>query len=104
MFAKGDCVKLEFRDEQSGEAEWMWVRVDNDDPAMRVAFGTLDSEPIACTDLRLGQQLAVSCDNIRDHRTPASFNPVQDTICRSSSRSASATIPGQDDHPPKAKT
>ncbi len=76
MYASGDYVKVEFRDERSGEAEWMWVRVDLDDPARRVVFGTLDSEPIVMTDVRLGQQLAVSYDNIRDHRTPASFKPL----------------------------
>jgi uncharacterized protein YegJ (DUF2314 family) len=76
MYAKGDYVKVEFRDDQSGESEWMWVRVDSDDPNARVVFGTLDSEPIVMTDLRLGQELAVSYDNIRDHRTPASFKPV----------------------------
>lgn len=76
MYAKGDYVKVEFRDEQSGEVEWMWVKVESDDPAFRIVFGALDSEPIVCTDLRLGQQLAVSYDNIRDHRTPTSFKPT----------------------------
>ena len=76
MYAPGDYLKVEFQDEQAGESEWMWVRVSADDPAHRVAFGVLDSEPLAMTDLHLGQELAVSYDNIRDHRTPASFNPV----------------------------
>jgi len=76
MYAPGDYPKVEFRDEQSGEVEWMWVKVERDDPALRVVFGMLDSEPIVCTDLRLGQELAVGYDNIRDHRTPASFKPV----------------------------
>ena len=76
MYARGDYLKVEFQDEQSGESEWMWVRVESADPTLRVVFGTLDSEPIVCTDLRMGQQLAVSYDNIRDHRTPESFNPI----------------------------
>lgn len=76
MYAPGDYLKVELRDEQTGEAEWMWVRVESDDPALRVVFGTLDSESVVCAALRLGQQLAVSYDNIRDHRTTASFNPV----------------------------
>ncbi len=29
-----------------------------------------------CTALRLGMRFAVSCDNIREHRTPALFNRV----------------------------
>lgn len=76
MYAKGDYIKVEFKDERSGESEWMWVRVDSDDPENRIVFGTLDNEPIASTDLRLGMELAVSYDNIRDHRTSASFNQV----------------------------
>lgn len=75
-YAAGDYVKVEFRDEHSGESEWMWLRFQRDDPAQRIVFGTLDSEPIVCTDLRLGAQLAVSYDNIREHRTPSSFKPV----------------------------
>jgi hypothetical protein len=46
------------------------VRVDSDDPDHRVVFGTLESDPVVMTDLRLGQELAVSYDNIKDHRTP----------------------------------
>jgi uncharacterized protein YegJ (DUF2314 family) len=75
MYNTGDYIKVEFRDTHSGQSEWMWVRVDSDDPARRIVFGTLDSQPILCEDLRLGQQLAVSYDNIRDHRTRASFKP-----------------------------
>jgi hypothetical protein len=75
-YAAGDYLKVEFRDEQSGESEWMWVRVQRDDPGMRIVFGVLDSEPIVMTDLRLGTELAVSYDNIREHRRPASFNPI----------------------------
>lgn len=76
VYAAGDYIKAEFRNEEAGESEWMWVRIHNDDPNLRVVFGTLDSEPIVCTDLRLGMQLAVSYDNIREHRTAISFNPV----------------------------
>lgn len=76
MYAAGDYIKAEFRDDGTGESEWMWVRVESEDAGLRVVFGTLDSEPIVCSTLRLGQQLAVSYDNIRDHRTPASLDPV----------------------------
>ena len=41
-----------------------------------MVFGTFDSEPIVMAELRLGQELAVSYDNIREHRTPASFKPT----------------------------
>lgn len=73
-YAPGDFVKVEFRDEQSGEAEWMWVRVEAADDARRIVFGWLDSEPIVLTeDFHLGQHLAVSYDNIRDHAKAADF-------------------------------
>ena len=54
----------------------MWVRVESADATLRVVLGTLDSEPIVCTNLRMGQQLAVSYDNIREHRTAESFDPI----------------------------
>jgi uncharacterized protein YegJ (DUF2314 family) len=55
--------------DQSGESEWMWLLVDHSHDGQRLVFGKLDSEPVAITDMRLGQELAVSYDNIRDHHT-----------------------------------
>ena len=75
-YAAGDFVKVEFPDPASGSSEWMWVRVDGDNPAQRVIFGILDSQPMLCSDLRLGQKLAISYDSIREHRTAASFDAV----------------------------
>ena len=75
-YQPGDYVKAEFRDEQTGESEWMWVKVSSSNDALRVLFGQLDSEPVVMTELTLGAELAVSYDNIRDHRTPQSFKPV----------------------------
>jgi hypothetical protein len=46
MYAPGDYIKAEFRDDRSGEVEWMWVRVESNDPEKRVVFGTLDNEPL----------------------------------------------------------
>jgi uncharacterized protein YegJ (DUF2314 family) len=67
-YAKGDHVKIEVVNEKSGESEWMWLSVDDSDDQRRLVFGKLDSEPIVNTDMRLGQELAVSYDKIRDHR------------------------------------
>ena len=67
-YSKGEHVKIEVVNERSGEREWMWLLVDRSDDNARLVFGTLDSEPIAITDMRLGQELAVSYDNVRDHR------------------------------------
>jgi hypothetical protein len=31
-------------------------------------FGKLDSQPVVATDMRVGQELAVSYEKVRDHR------------------------------------
>lgn len=67
-YSKGEHVKIEVVNENSGEREWMWLLVEHSDDRDRLVFGRLDSEPIAITNMHLGQELAVSYDNIRDHR------------------------------------
>ena len=67
-YSKGDHVKIEVVNEHSGESEWMWLLVERCDDDNRLVFGKLDSQPIVMNDMRLGQDLAVSYDNIRDHR------------------------------------
>jgi len=70
----GDYVKFEMKDEKTGESEWMWLRIDYCDESTRLAFGWLDSEPVVFpNDLKLGQHLAVSYDNIREHRKANQF-------------------------------
>jgi hypothetical protein len=69
----GDYIKAEFKDDQTGESEWMWVKVQGSDDQLRVVFGELDNEPITLQDLCLGMQLAVSYDNVREHRSASSF-------------------------------
>jgi uncharacterized protein YegJ (DUF2314 family) len=73
MFESGDYVKVEFKDEETGESEWMWVRVERSDDVNRILFGTLDNEPAVMTGLRLGMELAVSYDNVREHMKSSSF-------------------------------
>ncbi len=68
-YAKGDYVKAEFTDDERRESEWMWVLVNDSEDEARVVFGRLDSQPVVCTGLRLRQQLAVSYDLIREHRS-----------------------------------
>jgi uncharacterized protein YegJ (DUF2314 family) len=67
-YSKGDHVKIEVVNEHSGESEWMWMLVERSDDHDRLVFGKLDSQPIVVTDMHLGQELAVSYDNIREHR------------------------------------
>jgi uncharacterized protein YegJ (DUF2314 family) len=73
-YQPGDYVKVEFQDERSGQPEWMWVKVDSVDDGQRLIFGRLDNEPLVNTDLRLGQELAVSYDRIREHMKAAAFD------------------------------
>lgn len=68
IYQPGDHVKVEFADDSSGESEWMWVQVESSDDESRIIFGRLDSEPILHAGLKVGQELAVSYDKIRDHR------------------------------------
>ncbi len=67
-YQSGDDVKFEVADEQSGESEWLWLSVERSDDESRMVFGTLDSQPVVMTDMRLGQALAISYDKVRDHR------------------------------------
>jgi len=67
-YQRGDHVKVEIADECLGECEWIWIEVDHCDYDLRLVFGRLDSQPVTPTGLKLGQELAVSYDNIRDHR------------------------------------
>lgn len=71
---QGDYVKFELKDAKSGEAERMWLRIDYCDEPNRIVFGWLDSQPVVFTsDLKLGQHVAVSYDNIREHKKSNEF-------------------------------
>jgi uncharacterized protein YegJ (DUF2314 family) len=73
-YEAGDYVKIDIADEARGESEWLWIRVARCDCANRTVFGMLDNQPLVFADeLKLGQELAVSFDNIRDHRKPSDF-------------------------------
>lgn len=68
-YKKGDHVKIEIVDASSAAfAEWAWMVVDSSDDQKRMVFGRLDNEPIASGDMKLGQQLAVSYEKVKDHR------------------------------------
>lgn len=68
-FKAGDHIKFEIKDARTGESEWMWLKVDYCDDSKRVVFGWLDSEPVVFSgEVKLGQPMAVSYDNVREHR------------------------------------
>lgn len=77
-YQPGDYVKVEFKEDSTGESEWMWVRIEHADDGERVVFGQLDNEPAVNKGLRRGMELAVSYDNIREHKKLSDFgNPKQ---------------------------
>lgn len=69
-YEAGDFIKVEFPDELTGVGEWMWVRVYRCDEKERLVFGTLDNEPVndIGNKLKLGSELAISFDQIREHK------------------------------------
>ena len=67
-YQKGDLVKIEVKDETSPIGEWMWMLVEDSDDDRQLIFGHLDNEPIDNPDMALGQKLAVSYANVREHR------------------------------------
>jgi len=73
-YEAGDYVKATFRDERSGQSEWMWVKVHRADDELRLVFGELDNQPVANLDLHLGLELAVSYDSIREHMKSSAFD------------------------------
>jgi hypothetical protein len=74
-YEAGDYIKVEFPDEATGVAEWMWVRVHSCDDAKQLVFGTLDNAPVndASGRLKLGTELAISFRQIRDHKKASEF-------------------------------
>jgi uncharacterized protein YegJ (DUF2314 family) len=74
-YQSGDYVKVEFPDKETGIAEWMWVRVDHSDDEQRLVFGVLDNEPLNdyAGKLKLGSELAISFDKVREHKKASEF-------------------------------
>ncbi len=75
-YESGDYIKVEFPDETTGIAEWMWVRVNGCDDAKQLVFGTLDNTPVndASGRLKLGTELAISFIQIREHKKVADLS------------------------------
>jgi hypothetical protein len=70
----GDYVKVELADEANGASEWLWVRVERFNQGRRVMSGRLDSHPVVfASELRHGQEVAVSFEKVREHRRPQDF-------------------------------
>ena len=72
-FQPGDYAKAEFKDEGTGESEWMWVVVDSCDDEAGVLFGRLDNEPLLGTTLQVGDEIAVSYGKVVEHSKASDF-------------------------------
>jgi len=72
-YQPGDYVKAEFKDEETGKSEWMWVVVDSCDDGEGVLFGRLDNEPLLSTGLRVGDELAVRYGKVAEHMKAKDF-------------------------------
>lgn len=74
-YEQGDYVKVEFPDDTTGIAEWMWVRVHHCDDEKKLVFGSLDNEPVNDYrgEIELGSELVISYSQIREHRKPSEF-------------------------------
>ena len=77
-YEAGDYVKAEFADDTCGISEWMWVRVNRCDDENRLVFGVLDSVPLndCGNKLKLGTELAISFNRIREHEKSTDFDSV----------------------------
>lgn len=67
-YNRGDYVKVDFQDEDSGVGEWIWMRVSRCETRLRHA-----REPAAQRlrrPGRSGSELAVSFVQIREHMKP----------------------------------
>jgi uncharacterized protein YegJ (DUF2314 family) len=74
-YEPGDHIKVEFEGENGMPGEWMWVIVQSRDDEKRLVFGVLDNEPLNdySGKVKRGSQLAVSYDNVREHKKPSEF-------------------------------
>jgi len=57
--------------------EWMWVIVQSRDDKKRIVYGVLDNDPLDESHysgkLKLGSQVVVSYDKVREHRKASEF-------------------------------
>lgn len=73
-YERGDYVKVQFDGDGTLPEEWMWILVDRCDEVSRLVFGRLDNEPIINSQLPLRKELAISYDQIREHRKSWEFH------------------------------
>jgi hypothetical protein len=75
IYEASDHIKVEFEGENGMPGEWMWVIVQKRDDKKRIVYGKLDNEPVNDYGgkVRLGSELAISYDKVRDYKKPSEF-------------------------------
>lgn len=75
QYEPGDYIKAEFEGESGMPGEWMWCVVRSRDDKKRLVYCTLDNEPVNQYGgkVKLGSELAVSYDKVREHKTAFEF-------------------------------
>ena len=76
-YQPGEYVTVEFKDENTGQSERLWVAVHLCDDEERFLFGRLDNEPVVGTSFRLGDELAVSYERVVEHWKGTEFKKQQ---------------------------
>jgi hypothetical protein len=78
-YEPGDHIKVEFEGENGMPGEWMWVIVQSRNDEKRLVYGTLDNKPVNDYGgkVRVGSEVVVSFDKIREHLKATDFKSVQ---------------------------
>ena len=86
-YEKGDYVKIEVTDQDSGDRKWTLLLVNSDAAGRRqLVFGQLDCDPVVVSDMKRGHLLAVICGPVRDHRRPSDLQTHWSAISCSGTR------------------
>jgi hypothetical protein len=74
-YEPGDHIKVEFESEGGMPGEWMWCVVRSRDDKRRIVYAVLDNEPLNdyAGKLKLGSELAISFDKVREHKKASEF-------------------------------
>jgi hypothetical protein len=74
-YQPGDHIKVEFEGENGAPGEWLWCIVRDCDDKRHIVYAVLDNEPLNdyAGRLKLGSELAISFDRIKEHRKPSEF-------------------------------
>lgn len=75
QYEPGDYIKVEFEEQEGMPGEWMWAVVRSRDDKKRLVYAVLDNEPVNeyGGTVKLGSELAISYNKVREHRKASEF-------------------------------